>query len=222
MASYVATLESLEGKRVVALDIGSGGGVVGLSLARSRAWQVERRERGDSLIVFNDIDPYSLAAAALNVEEGGLEERSDLAFCVDDLVGARPDAASLVRGLKEGRDEDGGGGDKGDTLLLVLCGDILYDRGFGSQALDWLRMLAATGREGAHGIEVEVLLGDPGRHVIGSMPEETRDETLELVFECDLPRARDRDVGEGGLALVPSDGFTSGRVWRVRAEPTLL
>ena len=137
LASYVAKMEAR--KRVVALDLGSGGGVVGLSLAQalSRSSSQELREL---VVVFNDIDPYSLAAAALNVEEGGLVDTdARFEYCVENLVGAKPDATTLVRAFAETNDAT-----LDETLLLVLAGDILYDGEFGAQALDWLRSLAAT------------------------------------------------------------------------------
>ena len=79
---------------------------------------------------------------------------------------------------------------------VVLAGDVLYDQQMASTVLPWLQRLAAQG--------AEVLVGDPGRHVVEQLPE--RSEILEKLCEYELPPE----------VSCNSYGLTSSTVWRVK------
>jgi predicted nicotinamide N-methyase len=97
----------VRGRRV--LDFASGSGLVAIAAGRARAARVEASE----------IDPFALAAIALNAEANGVE------------IFAR--AADLV-GLDEGWD-------------VVLAGDVSYERDMAAAVADWLETLARRGAE---------------------------------------------------------------------------
>lgn len=108
LARHIADHPKLvRGRR--ALDFASGSGLVAVAAARAGAARVEASE----------IDPFALAALALNAEANGVE------------IFAR--AGDLV-----GRDE---GWD------VVLAGDVSYERDMASAVADWLEGLARRGAE---------------------------------------------------------------------------
>ncbi|BBK34524.1 nicotinamide N-methylase [Allostella humosa] len=95
------------GRSVV--DVGSGSGLVALAAARSGAARVEAA----------DIDPFAVAAIALNATLNGLS----VAARSDDLIG---------------RDEG---------WATVLVGDLCYERSLAERLVPWLRGLAARGAD---------------------------------------------------------------------------
>jgi predicted nicotinamide N-methyase len=90
-----------------ALDFASGSGLVAIAAARAGAARVEASE----------IDPFALAAIALNAEANGVK--------------IFPQAGDLV-----GRDE---GWD------VVLAGDVCYERDMAAAVANWLERLARRG-----------------------------------------------------------------------------
>jgi predicted nicotinamide N-methyase len=99
--------ELVAGRR--ALDFASGSGLVAIAAARAGAARVEASE----------IDPFALAAIALNAEANGVE--------------IFPQAGDLV-----GRDEG---------WEVVLAGDVAYERDMAAAVADWLEGLARRGAE---------------------------------------------------------------------------
>ncbi|BCJ39938.1 50S ribosomal protein L11 methyltransferase [Actinoplanes ianthinogenes] len=107
LARYVLDHPGLvAGRRV--LDVACGGGVAAIAAARSGAAEVTA----------NDIDPYALAAAAMNA-----------------------DANTVTLRLVEGDLLDGDGGD----AEVVLVGDGLYDRDLAARMLAFLLRVTARG-----------------------------------------------------------------------------
>ncbi len=97
--------EVVRGKRV--LDFASGCGLQGIAAARAGAAEV----------LASDIDPFALAALALNARLNGVE----LAISDRDLIGS-----------DQGWD-------------VVLAGDVCYERPMAERVAAWLRQLAARG-----------------------------------------------------------------------------
>ncbi|WP_407653718.1 class I SAM-dependent methyltransferase [Actinoplanes oblitus] len=98
--------QSVRGLRV--LDVACGGGVAAIAAAKAGAAEVTA----------NDIDPYALAAAAMNA-----------------------DANAVPLRLVEGDLLDGDGGD----AEVVLVGDGLYDRDLAARMLTFLLRVTARG-----------------------------------------------------------------------------
>jgi predicted nicotinamide N-methyase len=96
------------GRRV--LDIASGSGMIAIAAARA----------GAASVTANDIDPYAVAAIALNAVLNGV----NLAVSRDDLLDAAPAARWDV----------------------ILAGDVFYDRAMAARIAPWL---SARAREGA-------------------------------------------------------------------------
>ena len=97
--------ESVRGQRV--LDFASGSGLVAVAAMKAGAAEVTAC----------DIDPFAIAAIALNAEANG--------------VTITPVAADLVG-------QDGGWG-------TVLAGDICYERDLAARVVDWLLRLSRRG-----------------------------------------------------------------------------
>lgn len=95
------------GKRV--MDFAAGGGLVALAAALAGADEVTAAE----------IDPYAVAAIALNAEANDLP----VAPLLGDIVG-----------------------DPLDGVDVVTAGDVCYERAMAEQAIAWLRPIAGTGR----------------------------------------------------------------------------
>jgi len=91
------------------LDFASGSGLVAIAAARAGARRVEASE----------IDPFALAAIALNAEVNGVE--------------IFPRAGDLV------------GSDEG--WEVVLAGDVAYERDMAAAVADWLERLALRGAQ---------------------------------------------------------------------------
>ncbi len=106
-APYRRPPRTRRGRR--ALDFASGSGLVAIAAARAGARRVEASE----------IDPFALAAIAINAEANGVE------------IGARE--GDLI-GCDEGWD-------------VVLAGDVCYERDMAAAVADWLERLAARGAE---------------------------------------------------------------------------
>lgn len=97
--------QTVRGARV--LDFASGSGLVAIAAAMAGAARVEAAE----------IDPFALAAIALNAQANG--------------VAVAPRAGDLV-GADEGWD-------------VVLAGDVCYERDMAARVVDWLARLEARG-----------------------------------------------------------------------------
>jgi predicted nicotinamide N-methyase len=95
----------VRGRRV--LDLGCGCGLVAIAA----------RVAGAAAVTANDVDPFALAAAAINAEENGVE----VEVSGDDLIG----------------------GDAGWDVVLV--GDAFYDRALAGRLEHWLGRLATRG-----------------------------------------------------------------------------
>ena len=91
------------------LDFASGSGLVAIAAARAGAARVEASE----------IDPFALAAIALNAEANGVE----IFALAGDLVG------------------------RDDGWEVVLAGDVAYERDMAAAVADWLERLALRGAE---------------------------------------------------------------------------
>lgn len=100
--------ERVRGRRV--LDFASGSGLSAVAAARAGAARVEAAE----------IDPFALAAIALNAELNGVE----VAVLAEDQVGRL----------------DGG-------WEVVLAGDVCYERPMAERVFAWLQALAGQGVE---------------------------------------------------------------------------
>ncbi|ODT14881.1 MAG: nicotinamide N-methyase [Kaistia sp. SCN 65-12] len=98
--------ETVRGKRV--LDFASGSGLVAIAAARAGASHVEAV----------DIDPFAVAAIALNASANGVAIEAHRA----DWIG------------KDLPDVD-----------VLLAGDVFYDRGFAARLLPWLERLGQAG-----------------------------------------------------------------------------
>ncbi|GLW27728.1 50S ribosomal protein L11 methyltransferase [Actinoplanes regularis] len=96
----------VSGRRV--LDVASGCGVVGIAAAKA----------GAAVVTANDIDPYALAATAMNADVNGVTLRT----AEGDLL-------------------DGSGGD----AEVVLVGDAFYDSDLAERMHAFLRRAAARG-----------------------------------------------------------------------------
>jgi predicted nicotinamide N-methyase len=94
-------------RRVV--DFATGSGLVAIAA----------RLAGAAAVRAVDIDPWTQSAVALNAAEN----RVDIAFSRDDLVGGAVDAD------------------------VVLAGDVFYDRAFAARLVPWFSMLAAQGQQ---------------------------------------------------------------------------
>ncbi len=94
------------GQRV--LDVASGSGLVGIAAAMS----------GAAAVTANDIDPYAMAAIAMNATVNGVA----VAPCSDDLLG----------------------GD-GDDADVVLAGDAFYNPALAARMQAFLHRVAARG-----------------------------------------------------------------------------
>ncbi|MFN3685352.1 class I SAM-dependent methyltransferase [Salinarimonas sp.] len=106
LARYLLdTPETVRGARV--LDFASGSGLVAIAAAMAGAARVEAAE----------IDPFALAAIALNAQANG--------------VAVAPRAGDLV-GADEGWD-------------VVLAGDVCYERDMAARVVEWLVRLEARG-----------------------------------------------------------------------------
>jgi predicted nicotinamide N-methyase len=97
---------TVAGRRV--LDVASGSGLIAIAAGLAGAAAVEA----------NDIDPYALAAIALNARANGVE----VSTCPGDLL-------------------DGDGGD----AEVVLAGDAFYDHAIAKRMWPFLRRAAARG-----------------------------------------------------------------------------
>ena len=89
------------------LDLATGSGLVAVAAARA----------GAGPVIANDIDPYSLAAAAVNAAANGVEVRTVEA----DLL------------------------DTDDRYAVVLAGDVFYSRAMAARVLPFLRRAAGRG-----------------------------------------------------------------------------
>jgi predicted nicotinamide N-methyase len=98
--------ETVAGRRV--LDVATGGGVVAIAAAKA----------GAAAVTANDIDPYALAAVAMNAEANGVSIRTNLA----DLL-------------------DGDGG----SAEVVLVGDAFYNPELAARMQSFLRRCALRG-----------------------------------------------------------------------------
>lgn len=115
--------EVVAGRRV--LDVAAGSGLVAIAAAKA----------GAAAVTANDIDPYALAALALNAEANGVA----VAGIGGDLLGAEGDEPV--------------GGARGAEV--VLAGDVFYSASMAVRMLSFLERAAAAG--------ALVLVGDPGR-----------------------------------------------------------
>jgi predicted nicotinamide N-methyase len=106
LARYVLDNPALVQDRRV-LDFASGSGLVALAAARAGAASVDAAE----------IDPFALAALALNAAANGVSLRA----LEQDQIGLD------------------------DGWETVLAGDICYERGLAARVIDWLAGLAARG-----------------------------------------------------------------------------
>ena len=97
--------ERVAGRRV--LDFGSGSGIVAIAAALAGAARVEASE----------IDPFALAAIALNAAENGVSVEA----LAEDVIGA----------------------DRG--WEVVLAGDVAYERDMAARVFPWLEALARRG-----------------------------------------------------------------------------
>ncbi len=93
------------GKRVV--DFASGSGLVAIAAARA----------GAAKVLAVDIDPWAETAVRLNAAEN----RADIGFSGDDIVGLPVDAD------------------------VLLAGDVFYDREFADRLVPWLSALTSRG-----------------------------------------------------------------------------
>ena len=91
------------------LDFASGSGLVAIAAARAGTLRIEASE----------IDPFALAAIALNAEANGVE----IFVRPDDLVG------------------------QDEGWEVVLAGDVSYERDMAAAVADWLERLALRGAE---------------------------------------------------------------------------
>lgn len=97
---------TVAGRRV--LDVASGSGLIAIAAGLA----------GAAAVTANDIDPYALAAIALNARANGVT----VSTCPGDLL-------------------DGNGGDAD----VVLAGDVFYDRAIARRMWAFLRRAAARG-----------------------------------------------------------------------------
>jgi predicted nicotinamide N-methyase len=118
--------EVVAGRRV--LDLAAGSGLVGIAAALA----------GAGSVTANDIDPYALAAIALNAAANGVE--------------VHPQPGDLLEPAGEGA---GTGGLRGPDPEVVLAGDVFYSPAMTARMMPFLERLAAGG--------ARVLIGDPGR-----------------------------------------------------------
>lgn len=95
------------GRRV--LDVASGSGIAAIAAARA----------GAASVTANDIDPWAVAAIALNAALNDV----DLAVTGDDLLGDAPNGAWDV----------------------ILAGDVFYDRAMAARMAPWLAARAGDG-----------------------------------------------------------------------------
>lgn len=115
--------ETVAGRRV--LDLASGSGLVAIAAMRA----------GAASAGANEIDPFALAAIALNAAANGVA----VDVVPGDLVGADPGTSPAFW----------------EAYDCVLAGDVCYEKGMAARMMAHLRAAALSGRT--------VLLGDPGR-----------------------------------------------------------
>lgn len=109
LARYLLDRPALvRGKRV--LDFASGSGLVAIAAAKA----------GAADVLAADIDPFAVAAIALNARENDVSVRATLADLLDTEL----------------TDRD-----------VVLAGDVCYEAPFAARAVAWLRARAASGAE---------------------------------------------------------------------------
>ncbi|GLK55042.1 putative nicotinamide N-methyase [Methylopila capsulata] len=107
LARYLLdTPETVRGKRV--LDVGCGSGLVAIAAMKAGAAQVTGA----------DVDPFALAAIALNAQANGVE----VSVTGDDLIGGPHPAVDLV-----------------------TVGDLFYERDLSERLLAWLDGFLALG-----------------------------------------------------------------------------
>ncbi|WP_433296449.1 class I SAM-dependent methyltransferase [Actinoplanes sp. CA-030573] len=106
LARHVLDRPELVGGRGV-LDLATGSGLVAVAAALA----------GAAPVVANDIDPYSLAAAAANAEANGVEVRTVEA----DVLDTDPEEQ------------------------VILAGDVFYSRAMAARVLPFLRRAAGRG-----------------------------------------------------------------------------
>jgi predicted nicotinamide N-methyase len=109
LARYVLDHPGLVAGRTV-LDLGSGSGLVAVAAALA----------GATTVLASEIDPFGLAAIALNAELNGTPQVT----AVGDLLGAGPPSAEVV-----------------------LAGDVCYDRAMTGRVLGYLAAARAAGAD---------------------------------------------------------------------------
>lgn len=97
--------EIVAGKNV--LDFACGSGLVAIAAAKA----------GAARVLANDIDPFALAAVALNAAENNVHIETRLG----DMIGAKP------------------------GFDIVMAGDIAYEQDTAKRVADWLEGLSRTG-----------------------------------------------------------------------------
>ena len=105
------------------LDLASGSGLVAIAAARA----------GAASVTASDVDPFALAAIALNSRLNGVE----VARAPGDLLDGEASIAAAV------------------GAQVVLAGDVFYERSLAERMLPFLERVRAGG--------ADVLIGDPSR-----------------------------------------------------------
>jgi predicted nicotinamide N-methyase len=113
LARYILDRPEIVRGRPV-LDLASGSGLVGIAAAKA----------GAGSVLASDIDPFALAAIALNAEANGVA----LTISGEDLL----DAPELPEAARTG---------------VVLAGDIFYERGTAARVLAFLLRCRAAGAQ---------------------------------------------------------------------------
>jgi predicted nicotinamide N-methyase len=113
LARYILDRPEIVRGRAV-LDLASGSGLVGIAAAKA----------GAGSVLASDIDPFALAAIALNAEANGVT----LTISGEDLL----DAPELPEAARTG---------------VVLAGDIFYERGTAGRVLAFLLRCRAAGAQ---------------------------------------------------------------------------
>ncbi|XP_059084553.1 electron transfer flavoprotein beta subunit lysine methyltransferase-like [Tigriopus californicus] len=139
----------ISGRRV--LDLGCGCGATSMACVKSGAMSV----------CANDIDPWALAATALNFKANSVSD-DIVHYCSDDFL-AHQSLSTLLRNYQ-----------------VILVGDMYFDQDLGSQISNLTTDFVAESPEGV------ALVSDPGRWYLMDPTHRTRAQ-LNCVAQYHLP-----------------------------------